>query len=218
MHISSFTTNILESHMYLVEENGHALVIDPSDSGMIAEAILSRDLIPDRILLTHEHCDHSYGADAVREQFNCEILASQVCSKNLLSSARNYSRYFEVSAELQTRFKPHVQNRIKPFSCTVDIMFEDERNFVWQGHHVLLKETPGHSEGSICILIDGEILFSGDTLLWGEKTVTRFIGGSKRSLYEVTIPWLESVGTDVLVYPGHFENFILGVRLNDPII
>lgn len=218
MRVITFTTDMMESHMYLSEEDGHVLVIDPADSVMMAGAIESEGFVPDRIILTHEHCDHVYGADAIRSRFGCKIYASRKCSENLLDTQKNYSQYFDALTAIQTRFKSNPQRRIEPFSFEADITFTEENHFSWQGHEVLLKETPGHSEGGICILIDNKVLFSGDTLLWNEKTITRFIGGSKKTMREVTIPWLESLDGNIEVYPGHLENFHLRDRLEEPIL
>ena len=218
MRVITFTTDMMESHMYLSEEDGHALVIDPADSDMMAAAIESDGFTPDRILLTHEHCDHTCGADTVRRRFGCGIYASEACSRNLMDPRNNYSRYFDALAAIQTRLKSNKQRRIEPFSFAADVTFSGESRFAWQGHEVLLRETPGHSEGGICILIDNKVLFSGDTLLWKEKTVTRFIGGSKKALRELTIPWFESLDGDIVVYPGHLESFRLSDRLKEPII
>ncbi len=218
MQVITFTTDMMESHMYLAEEGGHVLVIDPADGDMMIEAIESKNFTPDRILLTHEHCDHSCGADAVRHQFGCKIYASETCSRNLMDPRNNYSRYFDALASIQTRLKSNEQRMTEPFSFAADVTFSSESRFSWQGHEVLLKETPGHSAGSICILIGERILFPGDTLLWNEKTITRFISGSKKALREVTIPWLESLDGDIEVYPGHLESFRLRDRLKEPII
>ncbi len=218
MRVIAFTTDMMESHMYLVEEGGHVLLIDPADNDVMAEAIDTEEFVPDRIILTHEHCDHVYGADAIRCQFDCKIYVSEACSRNLMDPRNNYSRYFDALAAIQTRMKSNEQREIEPFSFAADVTFSGESRFSWQGHDVLMRETPGHSEGSICILIDDKILFSGDTLLWKEKTITRFIGGSKEALREVTIPWLESLNGDIEVYPGHLERFRLRDRLKEPIL
>ena len=66
----------------------------------------------------------------------------------------NYSRYFDALAAIQTRLKNNEQRRIEPFSFAADVTFSGESRFAWQGHEVLLRETPGHSEGGSCILID----------------------------------------------------------------
>lgn len=65
-----------------------------------------------------------------------------------------------------------------------------EEQWSWEGHSLLLKETPGHSKGSICIILDERYLFSGDSLVTGYPTVTRLPGGSKQEYEAVTLPYL----------------------------
>ena len=72
-------------------------------------------------------------------------------------------------------------------------------------HKIFLKETPGHSKGSICILVDEKILFSGDTLVTGHETILRLPGGSKKDFAGITLPYLESLDREIMVYPGHGE-------------
>ena len=67
----------------------------------------------------------------------------------------------------------------------------------------MLKETPGHSKGSICIFLDEKVMFSGDTLVTGFNTIVRLPGGSKKDFYSITIPYLKQLDEDIVVYPGH---------------
>ena len=49
---------------------------------------------------------------------------------------------------------------IEPYSCFADIYFEQKFEFKWESHDFYLISTPGHSKGSICILLDNKYLFS----------------------------------------------------------
>lgn len=218
MEIISYTSGLLSSHTYVLAEDGHALVIDPAQGEIIWKELCERQLILDKILLTHEHCDHCAGAEFIRDRSACKILVSKVCAERLMSDSKNYSRYFDALATIQTKLNQAENIHMDPFVLPVDETFEEYNSFVWQGHHILLKETPGHSPGSICILVDGRFLFSGDTLLWKEKTITRFLDGSKELLLRRTVPWLREIPANITVYPGHLEIFCLGERLKEHVI
>ncbi len=41
MRVITFTTDMMESHMYLAEEDGHVLLVDPADYDVMIEAIVS---------------------------------------------------------------------------------------------------------------------------------------------------------------------------------
>ena len=63
--------------------------------------------------------------------------------------------------------------------------------------------TPGHTTDSICLLVDGEKLLTGDTLFVGECGRTDLLGGSSASMYDSLFNKLLKLGDAVEVYPGH---------------
>lgn len=213
MDITCYTSVDMLSNMYVISENDHALVIDPSRDNDVLELVKQEAHIVDKILLTHEHCDHVSGAQRMRSEFGSPVFCSETCAKNLMDSRLNYSRYFNALAKVQSRIYSGTCVDMEAFVLQADETFTGEAGFTWQGHYVIISELPGHSQGSIGILLDNTYLFIGDTLIWNEKTITRFIGGSKKQLEQVTMPWLYQLDPAIYVYPGHFESFVLGDRL-----
>lgn len=63
--------------------------------------------------------------------------------------------------------------------------------------------TPGHTEDSICLLVDRTKLLSGDTLLVGSIGKTGLAGGDARKLYDSLFGKILKLSDDVEVYPGH---------------
>lgn len=63
--------------------------------------------------------------------------------------------------------------------------------------------TPGHTSDSICLLVDNQILLTGDTLFIGECGRTDLPGGNAKNMYESLFGKLLKLGNDVEVYPGH---------------
>lgn len=217
MEIIALTTGYMESHCYLVVENGRAIVIDPGEAEVVLEVLRERSLQANFGILTHEHCDHIYGCTELQEKLGIPFYASKVCDRNIRSEQKNFSRYYEAFVSIQTKVAPEKQRTMQPFTAQADRTFEGEMLLDWQGHEIYLRETPGHSQGSICILTDNWKLFAGDTLLADDLTGLRFTGGSREKLMEETLPWLESLPEDTKVYPGHGPAFKLGERLEKPI-
>jgi hydroxyacylglutathione hydrolase len=63
--------------------------------------------------------------------------------------------------------------------------------------------TPGHTEGSVCLLAAGErLLFTGDTLFAGSWGRTDLPGGSDDQTVE-SLTRLSTMATDLRVLPGH---------------
>lgn len=218
MRILSSTTGFLGSHIYYVIEGLNTVIIDPGDAEIAEQIILEESLVVDQIILTHEHCDHSYGCIKIREKYNSKVVSSSACSANLKDERRNQSRYFEAFATVQERMICENPKGIKPFSTEADITFNEDIKIEWKGHVFYIRETPGHSEGSVCILLDNKYLFSGDTMMWGEPVNTRFTGGSRKMFEKISLPWLKTLDPDIHVYPGHLEEFELGERLKYPIL
>ena len=63
--------------------------------------------------------------------------------------------------------------------------------------------TPGHTPDSICLLIDGKLLLTGDTLFVGECGRTDLPGGNPESMYDSLFHKLMKLDDKVEVYPGH---------------
>ena len=73
--------------------------------------------------------------------------------------------------------------------------------------------TPGHTEGSICFLVEGSpVLFSGDTLFPGGPGATKFDGGSFPTIIESIDRKLLTLPVDTLVLPGHGSDTTIGTE------
>jgi glyoxylase-like metal-dependent hydrolase (beta-lactamase superfamily II) len=68
---------------------------------------------------------------------------------------------------------------------------------------IKIIHTPGHTPDSICLLINNQILLTGDTLFVGECGRTDLPGGSPTALYHSFFDKILRLDDDILVYPGH---------------
>ena len=62
--------------------------------------------------------------------------------------------------------------------------------------------TPGHTLGSMCMLVDGMALLTGDTLFMGDCGRTDLPDGSNTQMF-ASLQRLKTLPDDVIVYPGH---------------
>jgi hydroxyacylglutathione hydrolase len=63
--------------------------------------------------------------------------------------------------------------------------------------------TPGHSEDSICLIIDKEVVFTGDTLFVGAVGRIDLPGGSPKDMYSSLYRKVSALEDQLTVYPGH---------------
>lgn len=164
--------------------------------------------IVDYILLTHEHYDHISGVNHWKEHFQTKVLCSNNCARNIESPIHNFASMFELLCEMQTFVEvDSIPECDKRYTCRADETFEDEIIFEWKGHNMRIFELPGHSEGSVGILIDNAHFFSGDSLFEKMEVALRLPGGSRQKWENVSLPRLLELPVPLVVYPGHFSEF-----------
>jgi len=224
VNLKCFVRGFLETHTYLLEEETHVLVIDPTDHDEVLAKCYSAASVT--VLLTHEHFDHVSGLNKLRERhasclpafsgkeencsivisdstnYSCLVIAGETCSERMQDAKSNMSVYADVLAEIAE--KP-LTEPLLPFTCrAADITFKEHYAFQWMGHGVEMFAAPGHSAGSCSIVLD-DMLFVGDTVL-ENNLMAQFPGSSKKLYRGVTVPLLEKLllgGRVKVVYPGH---------------
>lgn len=190
----------MSSNCYLVvdEASKHCICIDPASEKSLREIefIESNGLSLDYIILTHEHTDHTWGCNSLIEKFGAKVICSEVCKHNL---ANEFQAYF-----LLYHDNPYYHYTV----CKVDYTTEELGGHLeWEGNTVEFVYTPGHSMGSICILID-RMLFTGDTIMQSKPYVNRR-NGSKEKFKESLIKIHCLFDGGQMIYPGHGEVFKL---------
>jgi glyoxylase-like metal-dependent hydrolase (beta-lactamase superfamily II) len=79
----------------------------------------------------------------------------------------------------------------------------DDREVLMVGKiPIKILYTPGHTVDSVCLLLDGTKLLTGDTLFVGECGRTDLSGGNVNNMYK-SLNRLTKLNDDVQVYPGH---------------
>lgn len=133
------------------------------------------------------------------------VISSTLCSDNITDTKKNLSEYSDFMKQMNEELEKSKMD-ISPFICKpADIIFKYEINRVWMGHDLQLIQTPGHTQGSICVIFDGKIVFTGDSLL-RKQIITKLPGGSKKDYMNVTRKKLLTLSKQVeIVCPGHGE-------------
>ncbi len=209
MNVGIFTDAVFGVNSYVIEENGHALLIDPVLTEELRAALEA--VTVDFALLSHEHYDHIRGVRELRDAYGVRVLCGEHAAAALPEPRVNMSHY----TAMLKQFLPFGDGKpveVDDYVCHADGTLRDGETLEWQGHTLKIHETPGHSAGSICVLLDADALFAGDSVFRDYATATRMPGGSTKRFRSVTEPLLASLPQALTVYPGHAEPFLLAER------
>lgn len=212
MRIRRFVSKIFAANTYLIESNGHSIIIDPAID--VIDKCIENCGTVDFVLLTHEHYDHISGVEIVKEKTSCKVLCGVKAVEGLQNSKVNLSRYLEQLSGFIPFGTNDVQLYNCDFYCTPDDVIKDNQLIMWQNHKIMGKDTPGHSKGSVSFLVNDIYLFCGDTLFEKYAVQTGLPGGSCKSYDLVTKPWINTLDSETVVFPGHLAEFKLGSALD----
>ena len=196
LKIERFVNELMTSNCYIVavEASKHCICIDPASEKSLREIeyIESNGLTLDYIILTHEHTDHNWGVNSLREHFpNCKLVCSEPCNKYVKKTNRAYFLFYYDDPDYRYEIAP------------ADILIKEDVCMDWNGIQINYMMTPGHSYGSMCIDVDGK-LFTGDTIM----PYKPYFNGRDSNEED----WGESIERierlyplETEIYPGHGE-------------
>ena len=88
MKVERIINSPLPSNAYVIwnESNRQCIIIDPGTPHpyKIIDLCDKFNLKPEAIILTHFHFDHVWGANCLREKYDCSIICSQRCAEKLM--------------------------------------------------------------------------------------------------------------------------------------
>jgi hydroxyacylglutathione hydrolase len=197
MILEGFPVGSIGANCYIFGDDGtgEVLVIDPGDE---PERILARlrDLgaRPVAIVNTHGHFDHIGGVSSVRRATGAPFWIHEA-EREVLEQGPARARLV-FGLEL-------------PPSPEPDRWLADGDRLDVGGLTLVVRHTPGHSPGGVCLLGDG-IAFVGDTLFAGSIGRTDLPGADLDTLLASIARVLLPLPDETVCYPGHGPETTIG--------
>ena len=208
MDIERFCCNILYENCWLASTQKACVLVDPGAYGPDELAPILRSLggrVPDAILLTHGHFDHTLGVKPLQDLWPDVPVYMGPEDKVVLETDDTYARGIGLKGgDFSFRWLPVKDGQTLSFG---DMEFR-------------VITTPGHTPGGVCWYCEKEgVVFTGDTLFADAIGRTDFGYGDYddeiRSIMEKLI--LLPGSTDV--YPGHGRTTTIGrERTSNPFL
>jgi glyoxylase-like metal-dependent hydrolase (beta-lactamase superfamily II) len=170
---------------------GSAVIIDaPLDSAeRIAKAAEEGGVIPEALILTHTHWDHTGDAAELKRRFPSMLIYVHPNDEYRLIEPMQHTVWrlpFTIEGVHPDRYLHH-DDLITAGSIRLKVI-----------------HTPGHTEGGVCLYDEAhKVLFAGDTLFAGSVGRTDLPGGAWETLTQSIHERLLALPDDVRVYPGH---------------
>lgn len=195
--IKAITVGNWKVNCYIVALGEEGWLIDPGDAFETIISYLNLDIFNLKgIINTHGHFDHIGAVTEIKEKYKIPFLIHSkdkllICQGNL---------YRRMAGDLTVKKTP-----------VIDEYLDNLAHLGLHDKRILIHYTPGHTTGSVCFEIDGN-LFTGD--LFFEKNVGRTdLPGGNKELLLTSVNYIFEKFIGFRIYPGHGESFILDENL-----
>jgi hydroxyacylglutathione hydrolase len=186
LKIERLELGLFKVNCYILSLEKANIIIDPgADFIIIRKYLESKKIKPDFILNTHGHYDHIGAVKDIISYYGIPFYIHEFEEPIITDPDKNISSFFGGSGLSLENY-----NLIKN---------NDYSYFTDLG--VSIANTPGHTPGSIIILVD-DCIFTGDLLFKGSIGRTDLPGGSIKQIKE-SLAGIRKMNKKSVIYPGH---------------
>lgn len=206
MTIETYPLGQLQTNCYVVHDpdSGDCVVIDPADAAeWISQKLIEKHVTSLTIVATHGHFDHNLAAGEL------QLIMSSIDKSTPTIPYYIHEKDSFLLKQMNTSARHWLglsQDHILPEKISF-ITKAGELRFGTISFRII--ETPGHTPGSISLLlksqlsdVKGQMLFSGDTLFQQGIGRYDFSYSDSRALFR-SLAQLGKLDPQTIVYPGH---------------
>jgi hydroxyacylglutathione hydrolase len=122
-------------------------------------------------------------------------------AKHIINTHSHFDHVFGNDEVAKVTGASIIQHSISKLHKDIAVVENDVISF--GSVNVRVLHTPGHSEDSICLIIDKEEVFTGDTLFVGGVGRIDLPGGNPKDMYLSLYRKVSALEDQLTVYPGH---------------
>lgn len=158
------------SNVYLISTQRINILFDTSikkNQRLLAEALALKGIKHiDYVILSHTHFDHVGNVEFIKTSYEAKVVLNKKeedLLKNGINKLPRGTNWF--TKLLINKLGDKQSGRIFMPKCDSDICIESEYSFKDQGLDAKVISTPGHTIGSMSLIIGGEIALVGDAMV-----------------------------------------------------
>jgi len=190
--IMSVEAGLIMTNCYIVRNNNKnsGYIVDTAlhSADLLFDIIRKRDIKVKGIILTHTHWDHSGDANILRKLTGAPVYVHKDDAYRLLNPNENTIMQLPLMIE----------------ACEPDGYLNDGDILELDDIEFEVRHTPGHTEGSICLVNHKEkIVIAGDTIFNESVGRTDLPGGSTELLLKSIKEKIMTLDDDYKIYCGH---------------
>ena len=189
LYLKQLPLGPMQNFAYLLgdRQTRRAVVVDPAwEIDRILDTLAADDMRLEAALITHFHPDH---------------LGGDLMGHHIQGAAELLERGEKIKVHVHKSEADYVP-RISSLSRSDLVLTESGDELVVGEQRVRYLHTPGHTPGSLCFLLDDNLI-SGDTLFVGGCGRVDLPGSDPAQMYDSLVNKLRALPDHTMLYPGH---------------
>jgi glyoxylase-like metal-dependent hydrolase (beta-lactamase superfamily II) len=195
------------SNVFLLKDGNKTCLIDTStnnDWEQLDKTLESLGIQKiDYLVLTHAHHDHAANARKIKEKYSAAVIIHQNDALHLINGDAVLPQGTNVfTRTLVNLVGKRVESRFDFEPCSYDIQVGSIYDMKNLGFNAYLLHTPGHSTGSMSLIVDDDIAIVGDAMfgVFGKSVFPPYADNPK----ELIDSWEKLLATNCRLFlPGH---------------